>query len=165
MAILAAPDGSVERYAKIHPFTFGGEHRVYTGGDRVVTAAIDGVRVTPFVCYDLRFPEPFRLAADETDLFALVANWPEARREHWRTLLRARAIENLCYVAGVNRVGDGGKLHYTGDSAVISPWGEVLAEGDASDSVLVADVDPAVVRDARARFPALADRRPEAYRR
>jgi predicted amidohydrolase len=165
MAILAAPDGSVERYAKIHPFTFGGEHRVYTGGDRVVTAAIDGVRVTPFVCYDLRFPEPFRLAADETDLFALVANWPEARREHWRTLLRARAIENLCYVAGVNRVGEGGGLRYTGDSAVISPWGEVLAEGDASDSVLVADVDPAVVRDARAKFPALADRRPEAYRR
>jgi predicted amidohydrolase len=165
MAILAAPDGSVERYAKIHPFTFGGEHRVYTGGDRVVTAAIDGVRVTPFVCYDLRFPEPFRLAADETDLFALVANWPEARREHWRTLLRARAIENLCYVAGVNRVGEGGGLRYAGDSAVISPWGEVLAEGDASDSVLVADVDPAVVRDARAKFPALADRRPEAYRR
>jgi predicted amidohydrolase len=165
MAILASPDGSAQRYAKIHPFTFGGEHRVYTGGDRVVTAAIDGVRVTPFVCYDLRFPEPFRLAADETDLFALVANWPEARREHWRTLLRARAIENLCYVAGVNRVGEGGNLRYAGDSAVISPWGEVLAEGDASDSVLIADVDPAVVRDARAKFPALSDRRPEAYRR
>ncbi|HTR02560.1 MAG TPA: carbon-nitrogen family hydrolase [Thermoanaerobaculia bacterium] len=165
MAILAAPDGSVARYAKIHPFTFGGEHRVYTGGDRVVTAAIEGVRVTPFVCYDLRFPEPFRLAAEETDLFALVANWPEARREHWRTLVRARAIENLCYVAAVNRVGVGGGLRYAGDSAVISPWGEVLAEGDASDAILVADVDPAAVRDARARFPALSDRRPEAYRR
>jgi len=165
MAILAAPDGSAQRYAKIHPFTFGGEHRVYSGGDRVVTASIDGVRVTPFVCYDLRFPEPFRLAAEETDLFALVANWPEARREHWRTLLRARAIENLCYVAGVNRVGEGGNLRYAGDSAVISPWGEVLAEGDASESVLIADVDPAIVRDARAKFPALSDRRPEAYRR
>ena len=95
---------------------------------------VDGVRVTPFVCYDLRFPEPFRLAADDTDLFAVVANWPEARREHWRTLLRARAIENHCYVAGVNRVGDGGKLHYAGDSAVISPWGEVLAEGAAEEA-------------------------------
>jgi len=165
MAILAAPDGSVFRYAKIHPFTFGGEDRVYAGGDRIVTAAVDGVRVTPFVCYDLRFPEPFRLAAEETGLFAVVANWPEARREHWRTLLRARAIENLCYVAGVNRVGEGGGLRYAGDSAVVSPWGELLVEGEASEAVLVGDVDPAVVRDARAKFPALADRRPEAYRR
>jgi predicted amidohydrolase len=165
MAILAGPDGAVARYAKIHPFTFGGEDRVYTGGDRIVTVPIAGARVTPFVCYDLRFPEPFRLAADDTDLFALVANWPEARREHWRTLLRARAIENLCYVAGVNRVGEGGKLRYAGDSAVISPWGEVLVEGSADEAVLVCDVDPAVVRDARAKFPALRDRRPEAYRR
>ena len=165
MAILAGPDGSVARYAKIHPFTFGGEDKVYTGGDRIVTVTVDGVRVTPLVCYDLRFQEPFRLAAEDTDLFALVANWPEARREHWRTLLRARAIENLCYVAGVNRVGDGGKLHYTGDSAVISPWGEVLAEGSAKEAVLVCDVEPAAVRDARERFPVLRDRRPEAYRR
>ena len=165
MAILAGPDGAVTRYAKIHPFTFGGEDRVYTGGDRIVTVPIDGVRVTPFVCYDLRFPEPFRLAADDTDLFALVANWPEARREHWRTLLRARAIENLCYVAGVNRVGEGGELRYAGDSVVVSPWGEVLVEGAADEAVLVCDVDPAIVRDARARFPALRDRRPEAYRR
>ncbi len=165
MAILAGPDGAVTRYAKIHPFTFGGEDKVYTGGDRIVTVTVEGVRVTPFVCYDLRFPEPFRLAAEDTDLFALVANWPEARREHWRTLLRARAIENLCYVAGVNRVGDGGKLHYAGDSAVISPWGEVLAEGSAKESVLVCDIEPAAVRDAREKFPALRDRRPDAYRR
>ncbi len=165
MAILAAPDGSATRYAKIHPFSFGGEDRVYTGGDRIVTVAVDGLRVTPFVCYDLRFPEPFRLVAEETDLFAVVANWPEPRREHWRTLLRARAIENLCFVAGVNRVGEGGGLRYAGDSAVISPWGETLVEGSASDAVLVVDIDPDAVRDARAKFPALRDRRPEAYRR
>jgi predicted amidohydrolase len=165
VAVLAGPDGSAARYAKIHPFTFGGEDRVYAGGDRVVTAEVEGVRVTPFVCYDLRFPEPFRLAAEETDLFAVVANWPEARRDHWRTLLRARAIENLCYVAGLNRVGEGGGLRYAGDSAVVSPWGEVLVEGDASEAVLVCDVDAAAVRDARTKFPALADRRPEAYRR
>jgi predicted amidohydrolase len=165
MAILAAPDGSVTRYAKIHPFTFGGEHRVYAGGERVVTVAVEGVRVTPFVCYDLRFPEPFRLAAADTDLFAVVANWPEPRREAWRTLLRARAIENLCFVAGVNRAGEGGGLRYAGDSAVISPWGEVLAEGGAGQAVLIADVDAEIVRSTRAKFPALEDRRPEAYRR
>jgi predicted amidohydrolase len=165
MAILAAPDGSATRYAKIHPFTFGGEHRVYAGGDRVVTVSVEGVCVTPFVCYDLRFPEPFRLAAEDTDLFALVANWPQTRREAWRTLLRARAIENLCYVAGVNRVGEGGGLSYAGDSAVVSPWGEVLVEGSEAEGVLVADVSRDAVAEARAKFPALADRRPEAYRR
>ena len=78
MALLAGPDGSLARYAKIHPFTFGGEHRVYSGGEGVITVPVEGVRVTPFVCYDLRFPEPFRLVAEETDLFAVVANWPEA---------------------------------------------------------------------------------------
>ncbi len=165
MAILAAPDGSATRYAKIHPFSFGGEDRVYAGGDRIVTVAVEGLRVTPFVCYDLRFPEPFRLVAEDTDLFAVVANWPEPRCEHWRTLLRARAIENLCYVAGVNRVGEGGGLRYAGDSALISPWGETLAEGSASEAVIVGDVDPAAVRDARVTFPVLRDRRPEAYRR
>jgi len=164
-ALVVSPAGAVVRYSKIHPFTYAGEHRHYAAGDRVVTVSVEGVRVTPFVCYDLRFPEPFRFAAKETDLFVVVANWPDARREHWRTLLRARAIENLAYVAGVNRVGDGGKLHYAGDSALIDPWGEALAEGDDDDRVLVGDVDPAKVADARARFPVLEDVRPEAYRR
>lgn len=164
-ALVVSPAGEVVRYAKIHPFTYGGEHRHYAAGDRVVTVSIDGVRVTPFVCYDLRFPEPFRFAAKETDLFAVVANWPDARREHWRTLLRARAIENLAYVAGVNRVGDGGRLHYAGDSALIDPWGETLVEGDAADRVLTGNIDPGKVADARAKFPVLEDVRMEAYRR
>ena len=165
MALLVGPDGSVVRYAKIHPFSYAGEHRAYTAGDRVVTAEIDGVRVTPLICYDLRFPEPFRTAASETDLFAVIANWPGERREHWRTLLRARAIENQAYVAGVNRAGDGNRLHYAGDSAAITPLGETIVEADDREQVLFFDVDPEVVRKLRARFPALEDRRPSAYRR
>ena len=165
MALLVSPEGSVVRYAKIHPFSFAGEHEHYAAGDRVVTAEVEGLRVTPFVCYDLRFPEAFRAAAADTDLFAVVANWPDERREHWRTLLRARAIENQAYVAGVNRVGDGGRLHYAGDSAAVSPLGETLAEGDDRERVLFADIDPSVVTRLRSRFPALMDRRPEAYRR
>jgi predicted amidohydrolase len=165
MALLVSPTGSVIRYAKIHPFSFAGEHEHYAAGESVVTAEVEGLRVTPFVCYDLRFPEPFRVAAAETDLFAVVANWPDERREHWRILLRARAIENQAFVAGVNRVGDGGRLHYAGDSAVISPLGEALAEGDDREGVLFAEVDPAGVRKLRSRFPALNDRRPDAYRR
>ena len=165
MALLVSPDGSVVRYAKIHPFSYAGEDRVYTAGDRVVTAEIEGMRVTPLVCYDLRFPEPFRTAADETDLFAVVANWPDQRREHWRALLRARAIENQAYVAGVNRAGDGNGLHYAGDSAAIAPLGETIVEADDREQVLFADVDPGIVRKLRSRFPALNDRRPSAYRR
>ena len=165
MALLVSPDGSVVRYAKIHPFSYAGEDRVYTAGDRVVTAEIEGMRVTPLVCYDLRFPEPFRTAADETDLFAVVANWPDQRREHWRALLRARAIENQAYVAGVNRAGDGNGLHYAGDSAAIAPLGETIVEADDREQVLFADVEPGVVRKLRSRFPALDDRRPSAYRR
>ena len=165
MALLVSPRGSVTRYAKIHPFSFAGENQHYTAGDRVVTAQVENLRVTPFVCYDLRFPEPFRAAAADTELFAVVANWPDERREHWRTLLRARAIENQAYVAGVNRVGDGGRLHYAGDSAGISPLGETLAEGDDHERVLFFDADPAAVAKLRSRFPALQDRRPEAYSR
>jgi omega-amidase len=165
VALVISPDGTVTRYAKIHPFSYGGEHLHYAGGDRVVTVSIDGVRVTPLVCYDLRFPEPFRVAASDTDLFVIVANWPDRRRENWRTLLRARAIENQAYVAGVNRVGDGDDLHYAGDSAAIAPLGETLVEGDDTERVLFAEVDPAAVAKLRARFPALEDRRPEAYKR
>jgi predicted amidohydrolase len=165
MAMLVSPAGEVVKYAKIHPFSFGGEDKVYAAGDRVVTAEVEGVRVTPLVCYDLRFPEPFRTAAAETDLFVVVANWPDLRREHWRTLLRARAIENQAYVVGVNRAGEADGLRYAGDSAAIAPLGETLAEADEREQVLFADVDPAVVTKLRARFPALSDRRPTAYRR
>jgi predicted amidohydrolase len=165
MAMLVPPEGAVVKYAKIHPFSYAGEDRVYTAGDRVVTAEVDGVRVTPLVCYDLRFPEPFRAAAEDTDLFVVVANWPDQRREHWRTLLRARAIENQAYVVGVNRAGEGDRLRYVGDSAAIAPLGETLAEAGPGEQVLFADVDPAVVAKLRARFPALKDRRPAAYRR
>ena len=165
MALLVSPRGAVTRYAKIHPFSFAGEHREYTPGDRVVTADVEGVRVTPFVCYDLRFPEPFRLAAADTDLFCVVANWPEERREHWRLLLRARAVENQAYVAGVNRVGDGGRLHYAGDSVLVSPSGETLVEGDGRARVLLGEVDVQKVAEIRARFPFLGDLRPDAYKR
>jgi predicted amidohydrolase len=165
MALVVSPEGTVTRYAKIHPFSYAGEDKHYAPGDRVVTVPIEGVRVTPFVCYDLRFPEPFRAAASDTDLYVVVANWPEPRREHWRTLLRARAIENQAYTIGVNRVGNGGGAHYVGDSAAIAPLGEALIEGDDQERVLICDVDPQTVAKLRARFPALEDRRPEAYRR
>ncbi len=163
-ALLARPDGTVDRIAKLHPFTFSGEEKVFGGGEGVATFDVDGIRVTPLVCYDLRFPEPFRVAAPGTDLFAVIANWPERRRAHWRTLLHARAIENLAYVAGVNRVGEGDGLVYTGDSALVSPWGETLLSAAGDEALLLGDVVHEAVVSARERFPALGDRRPAAYR-
>ncbi len=164
-ALLVSPDGSVKRYTKIHPFSFAGEEKAMGSGGEVVTWDVEGLRVTPLVCYDLRFPEPFRLAAEETDLYAVIANWPERRRHHWSLLLRARAVENLAYVAGVNRVGEGGDLRYLGDSALVGPWGETILSAAEQETVLVADVSPGAVAEARRKFPVLSDRRPASYRR
>ena len=164
-ALIVSPKGEVTRYSKIHPFTFGEEDLHYAPGERIVTVNIRGTRLTPFICYDLRFPEPFRFAAADTDVFVVMANWPEPRRDHWKTLLRARAIENQAYVVGVNRVGEGGGQMYAGDSAAVSPVGETLAQVSRTESVLVCEIDPEFVAQVRKSFPVLDDRRPQAYRR
>ncbi|MCU1345381.1 MAG: Nitrilase/cyanide hydratase and apolipoprotein N-acyltransferase [Acidimicrobiia bacterium] len=156
---LAAPDGTLSRYAKLHPFSYGREHEIYDAGDDLITVAIDGVRVTPFVCYDLRFANVFWNKAHDTDLFTVVANWPQSRREHWSALLRARAIENQAYVVGVNRIGHADKLDYSGDSAIIDPLGAVLTTAQTTPAVLVADVQAEQVQAVRTRFPFLTDRR------
>src|SRR5262249_19855056 len=93
-ALFVSPEGEIRRFSKLHPFSFAGEDKVFGAGSEVVTWTLKGVRLTPFVCYDLRFPEPFRVAAPGTDAYVVIANWPDRRREHWKTLLRARAIEN-----------------------------------------------------------------------
>jgi len=157
--VLAGPDGTRYRYAKVHPFSYGREHEHYAAGDASLTVDIDGVRVSPLVCYDLRFAYAFWDVALDTDCYVVVANWPASRRVHWQVLLRARAIENQAYVVGVNRVGHGGKLDYAGDSCVIGPLGDVLVHAAEIETVLLADVDPAVVADTRAQFPFLNDRR------
>ena len=157
--VLASPGGDVERYRKIHPFTYSGEHEHFAAGDSFVTVEIEGVRVTPLICYDLRFADEFWATATRTDCYVVPANWPDTRRHHWTALLQARAIENQAYVVGCNRVGDGGKLHYTGDSRIIDPMGEVLAAASGVETVLSAEVDAAVVEQTRARFPFLPDRR------
>ena len=156
--VLASPDGHIHRYRKIHRFTYGGEDRHFRPGDATLTVEIEGVRTTFFVCYDLRFANEFWDLARDTDLYVVPANWPESRREHWMALLRARAIENQAYVIGCNRVGDGGGLHYVGDSMIIDPLGTVLAGGQDRPGILEADVDPGHVAATRERFPFLDDR-------
>jgi predicted amidohydrolase len=158
--VVAAPDGQVARYAKIHPFRYGREDAHYAAGDRFLHVEIEGVRCAFFVCYDLRFADEFWALARDTDCYVVPANWPAPRREHWMTLLQARAIENQAYVVGVNRVGDGGKLHYSGDSMVVDPFGVVCAQGAPDEeTVLYADVSPERVAQVRAEYPFIEDRR------
>jgi predicted amidohydrolase len=155
---LAGPDGSVHRYAKQHPFSYAGEDEHYAPGGEHTIVDVHGVRVALTVCYDLRFVESYWPIAEQTDLYLVVASWPTPRREHWKTLLRARAIENQAYVCGVNRVGSGGGLDYGGDSCIIDPMGEVLVSAAGVETVLTADVDPAYVAKVRADFPFMRDR-------
>ena len=158
--VLAGPDGTVHRYRKLHPFTHGGEHERFRAGEKPVTVEVGGLRVTPFICYDLRFADVFWSAALDTDVYLVTANWPAARRLHWQTLLQARAIENQAYVVGCNRVGTAGNgTEHTGDSRIVSPMGELLATAAGVETVLVADVDPAEVAATRRRLQFIADRR------
>ena len=161
-----SPDGDeVLTYRKIHPFSLADEADHFEAGDALSTVDIEGIRVTPLICYDLRFPELFRAAADATDLFVVVANWPQRRAHAWRTLLAARAIDDQAWVLGVNRIGEAEGYPHRGDTTLFDPWGaETATLADASGLVLN-EVDAEVVRRAREHFPFLRDRRRALYRR
>lgn len=156
----AGPDGELHTYNKLHPFTFSGEDKSYRAGDRRNTITIDGLRISTFVCFDLRFADDFWELANDTDCYLVIANWPASRRHHWRTLLTARAIENQAWVVAANRFGEDPNVTYCGDSMIIDPFGEVIADtGDSAGSTVIsADVTPERVTQIREQFPFLADR-------
>lgn len=159
------PAGELSYYDKRHLFRMAGEHTRYGGGRERLIVELKGWRILPQVCYDLRFPVWLRNGRNEAaaggmdyDLSLFVANWPSPRRGPWRTLLRARAIENLAYVIGLNRVGVDGNNHpYSGDSAVIDPVGEPLIELGPVEQVVTVTIDPAPLLAHRERFPAWMD--------
>ena len=153
----ARPDGQVQHYDKRHLFRMAGEHQHYTAGEQQVRFTLNGWNIRPLVCYDLRFPVWSR-DAQHTDLILYTANWPGARRLHWNRLLPARAIENLCYVAAVNRVGvDGKGFAYTGDSQVLDFQGESLMCAGEADGVFHVSLSRADLAGYRERFPAYLD--------
>lgn len=164
-AFVVGPDGRlVATYRKIHPFSYGDESNHYVGGSECPVFEIDGVKAGLQICYDLRFPETFRsLSSRGAQLVLVPANWPSRRAAHWSTLLAARAIENQMAVCGINRVGRDPSLEYPGLSAIHDARGDVLARGDATEGIVMADVDFAEVDTWRAQFPALRDRRPDVY--
>lgn len=161
-ALIIAPTGQpLAEYSKIHPFTFGKETEHFAGGTDVITYRWGGelgLTVCPAICYDLRFPELFRIGlAKGAELYALGASWPEVRQAHWRALLIARAIENQAFVLGVNRTGRDPNLVYAGGSIALGPKGEVLGELGSEEAVLSVEIDPGVLKEWRAKFPAWRD--------
>lgn len=162
--LFVTPDGEVQHYDKRHLFRYAREHERYTAGNERLIVEWRGWRICPLVCYDLRFPVFVRNRFDRAegrfyyDLSIFVANWPSARRHAWSTLLRARAIENLSYCAGLNRVGvDGNDLAYSGDSVVLDFLGQPLAELGAQEQVVTVRLDAAALAAHRDRFPAWMD--------
>ncbi len=157
--LFVKPDGSAVYYDKRHLFRMLGEDKRYAAGNSKIVVEWRGWRILPLVCYDLRFPVWCRYTKDEPyDLLLCVANWPAARNQHWRTLLQARAIENLAYVAGVNRIGiDGNSLDYLGHSAVVSPTGVETLQAGAEAGVFTKTIAMQQLLSWREQFPAWMD--------
>lgn len=145
-------------YQKVHPFSFGGEHRRFESGEGAVCFEWQGFQVAPIICYDLRFPELFRQAVLQgAEIFTVVANWPKTRQAHWSVLLQARAIENQAYVIGVNRVGQDQFLQYQGESQAFDFYGRLQAELGIDEGICSLEVDREALLAWRDEFPALQD--------
>jgi predicted amidohydrolase len=167
------PNGEFGVYDKRHLFAFADEHKHYSAGNKRLIAQVKGWKINLQVCYDLRFPVWARQnpstnlspggeeQASEYDLLVYVANWPEKRSTAWKTLLQARAIENQCYVVGVNRVGDdGNNIHYAGDSMIIDPLGEILYHKTNEEDVFTYTLQKEKLNEVRERFPFWKDADP-----
>lgn len=151
-------------YTKLHPFSYGDEGNHYIGGNDILYTTIKGITIAPFICYDLRFPEIFQIASKKSDLITVAANWPNIRKDHWISMLKSRAIENQCYIAGVNRIGLGNKIAYSGNSMIIDPLGKVISYADDGiEDIIVADIDKSLVDTIRSTFKFKLDRREDLY--
>lgn len=148
----------ISSYTKIHPFSYAKENEYYLSGNEVVIFKINDIPSSVFICYDLRFPEIFRKVARDVYLIFVIANWPSSRIDHWNTLLKARAIENQCFIVGVNRIGvDGNNISYNGSSQIISPMGEIILKSNETEEFLFGEINPEDVKETRDRFPFLKD--------
>jgi predicted amidohydrolase len=151
------PDGSMSFYNKRHLFSMAGEEKVYFPGTEKLIVEYKGWKICPVVCYDLRFPVWLR-NTERYDVLIVAANWPERRIQHWRKLLQARAIENQCYVAGVNRVGvDGNQFNYSGSTMYVDPMGEILSELVNEEGIILAELQREVLTHTRRYMPFLND--------
>lgn len=163
---LAKPDASASAvYSKIHPFSFAGEDRALAAGNALGYAECGKLRFGASVCYDLRFPEMFSVMAPHCEVMINIANWPAQRVGDWRSLLLARAIENQCFMIGVNRTGsDGNGLHYEKSSLIYSPDGKPVMPVFAGDELDIYDIDPSATSVFRETFPTVRDKRKDLYK-
>jgi omega-amidase len=161
-----APDGREKaRYAKMHPFSFSGEDRHFRSGEGLSTIQVGEFVLGLSICYDLRFPELYSALAASCDVLVNIANWPKARLAHWRTLLRARAIENQVYVIGVNRVGvDGAGLEYEASSVIVNANGDFVEPVVRDEELDLYEMSRRDLIDYRAGFSTRQDRVPHLYR-
>ncbi|MGH4052318.1 MAG: nitrilase-related carbon-nitrogen hydrolase [Clostridium sp.] len=150
-------------YSKIHPFSFGSESEFYESGNEIKLFDAFGFTIAPFICYDLRFPEIFQIASKNATLITVASNWPMKRREHWICLLKARAIENQCYIAGINRCGEENGLIYSGDSMIIDPLGNIISSLYMEEGLVIADINQDDVIAIRERFRLKDDRKESLY--
>lgn len=161
---VVSPGGEeLVNYTKIHPFSFGTETKFYQSGNQINIFSAFDFTISPFICYDLRFPEVFQIASKTATLITVAANWPIERREHWITLLKARAIENQCYIAGVNRIGEGNGLNYSGDSMIVDPLGNVISSLYMEEGLVIADICHDDVTQIRENFRLKEDRKERLY--
>jgi len=161
---VVAPSGvELVNYNKIHSFSFGDETKFYESGNEIKLFSAFGFTIAPFICYDLRFPEIFQLASRTASLITVASNWPIERRDHWITLLKARAIENQCYIAGINRVGEGNGLNYSGDSMIIDPLGNIIGNLYMEEGLVIADIGTDGLTEIREKFRLKEDRKETLY--
>lgn len=156
-------DGDIlSDYVKIHPFSYSGENEKFQGGKEIVCFRFNNISISTFICYDLRFPEVFQIASKNVDVLFIPANWPEVRKEHWKCLLQARAIENQVYIFAVNCVGKIGGLNYAGNSCIVDPHGNILSELSGREGILEYDLNNNVQK-VRSEFPVKEDRKEDLY--
>ena len=151
----------VNTYSKIHLYAFGEEDKHYKSGSKQEVFELEGLKVMPAVCFDLRFPYLFWNMAGQVDMYLVIAAWPMRRAEHWMTLLRARAVENQAYCVGVDRVGLEGRVEYSGNSMCYDPLGKVVLDAGTAEGIFVSEIDVTkeLVAKSRERFPFLKERK------
>ncbi len=152
----------ISDYTKIHPFSYMNEDKYFVGGEDISILKINNFAISTFICYDLRFPEIFQIASKNANIIVVAANWPSARKNHWLTLLKARAIENQVYIVGVNCFGTQKDNIYSGDSCIISPHGDIILGPLEDETLKTIDIEDDV-EEYRGKYPFKKDRREDIY--
>lgn len=151
------------RYAKMHTFSYADENAFIASGMMIKHFIINTTNCSVFICYDLRFPEVFQIASKSSDLIVVIANWPKNRIEHWTSLLKARAIENQIFIIGVNRIGIGNNIEYSGNTMIFNPMGKSILDTFSKEGVFICTLESDMAKEVRLKYPFKKDRKENLY--